>query len=151
MSHFHLHFRFVALSFNHTSGGSSGRVRGWETWNLCGRLPWPSFYDLILQGQGDGAPSPPRPLPGSATAHFPCIKSNKVHGAIVHGPPRASSWFEVWKWTKIQNVQWIGIGNIPANPHHRLSRHVNIAISSIPRIPSVQPAISTATARRANR
>ena len=45
------------------SSGSSGRVRGGrETWNLCDRLRWPSFYDLFSQGRGGGhGPlSPPR-------------------------------------------------------------------------------------------
>ena len=47
------------------SSGSSGRVRGgWETWNLCGRLWRPSFYDLFSQGRGGHGPlgSPLDPL-----------------------------------------------------------------------------------------
>ena len=48
------------------SSGSSGRVRGgWETWNLCGRLRWPSFLWPIFTGQGGGMA--PSASPGSAT------------------------------------------------------------------------------------
>ena len=47
------------------SSGSSGRVRGGrETWNLCGRLQRPLFYDLFSQGWGGHGPLGP---PGSAT------------------------------------------------------------------------------------
>ena len=48
------------------SSGSSGRVRGGgkETWNLCGRLRWPSFLWLIFTGPGGMPHSAP---PGSAT------------------------------------------------------------------------------------
>ena len=53
------------------SSGSSGRIRGSrETWNLWGRLWWPSFLWLIFTGPGgEMAPSPPPP--GSATALKP--------------------------------------------------------------------------------
>ena len=46
------------------SSGSSGRVRGGgqETWNLCGRLRWPSFLWPIFTGPG-GGPWPPQPPP----------------------------------------------------------------------------------------
>ena len=51
------------------SSGSSGRVRGGgrETWNLCGRLWWPSFLWPIFTGPG--GPWPLGPPPGSATGN----------------------------------------------------------------------------------
>ena len=35
---------------------------GQETWNLCGRLWWPSFYDLFVQGWGTWPPWHPLDL-----------------------------------------------------------------------------------------
>ena len=52
------------------SSGSSGRVRGRETWNLCGRFKGGHyFYDSFSQGQ-EGGHGPLGP-PGPATEHHP--------------------------------------------------------------------------------
>ena len=81
----------LSKTVDRCSSGSRGR----ETWNLYGRLWWPSFLWLIFTGPG-GMPPPP----GSATAVLPgaMIRYLCRSGKRVYLRQRGRCWWRWWWW-----------------------------------------------------